>query len=130
MKKLIITIFVTIFISSTLYLILDSDEQNLGDNYFYLPEYEAIDFGFPNGSVIYKSEQKYIFTNVKIQGDILLVNSDENFIVAIQKIKNINKQYFIIEKKTDLIHGPHNKKDYLQKRAELGIPEGLKFKEE
>jgi hypothetical protein len=34
------------------------DNEDLGDGYYYLPPYEALDIGFPEGAVIYKSSQK------------------------------------------------------------------------
>ena len=49
MKKLIIAIIVTVLLCGILFFIFRTDEQDLGDNYFYLPKYEAIDIGYPEG---------------------------------------------------------------------------------
>lgn len=83
---------------------------DLGDNYYYLDKDEAIDVGYPGGAIIYKSSERYFFKDIKITGDVLKVNSDNNFILAKQKPKSepnmIN--YYIIEKNGDIIHGPLN----------------------
>ncbi len=137
MKKPIIIISSILF-SLNLFFILGCDNQNLGNNYYYLPEYEAIDVGYPGGAIIYKSPQKYLFNDIKIYGNVINVKYNDNFIIAIQKtdssflkknIQNINKKdslrYFIIVKESDIVYGPYNKNEYLQKRYELGILEDL-----
>ena len=81
---------------------------DLGDNYYYLDKDEAVDIGFPGGAIIYKSPERYSFKDIKITGDVLKVNSDNNFILAKQNPKSEpNKiNYYIIEKNGDIIHGP------------------------
>lgn len=142
MKKWIIIIIV-ILLFGILFFIWQIDEQDLGKDYYYLPKYKAIDIGYPGGAVIYKSAQKNVFNNVKVQGDIISINKNKEFIIAIQNIDsvNINKvklnaldsnylHYFIIVKKTDSVYGPFNYVEFLKKRKELKIPEELMFKKE
>jgi len=137
-----IAIFV-ILLSGVLFFIWGVDEQNLGDNYYYLPKYEAVDIGYPGGAIIYKSAQKNIFSDIKIHGNVISVDNNKDFIIAIQNAdsSNIEKtnssiaeknslNYFIIVKKSNLIYGPFNKEEYLQKRDELRVPKELKLKEE
>jgi len=142
MKKWIFAISV-ILLLGILIFILRSDEQDLGDNYYYLPRYEAIDIGFPGGGIIYKSTQKNVFSNIKIYGNVINVNTNEDYIVAIQNAdtsyiatthstdaKKESLQYFIIQKKSDLVYGPYTKEKYLQKREELEVPKELQLKVE
>ncbi|MDE5420478.1 DUF3997 domain-containing protein [Labilibaculum sp. DW002] len=80
----------------------------LGKNYFYLDKDEAIDVGYPGGAIIYKSSEKYYFKNIIISGDVLKVNSDNDFIIVKQRPKSETDKtyYYIIEKKGDIVHGP------------------------
>ncbi len=136
MKKWIIAILVTLLLCGVLFLIMRNDEQILGENYYYLPEYEAYDVGYPEGGIIYKSSEKNLFSNVIIHGNVIRMNDNKNFIIAMQlkdDSAKIDKQqllhYFIIEKKSDLIYGPFKKEEYLQKREELGVQRELQLKE-
>ena len=81
---------------------------NLGDNYYYLDKDEAVDVGFPGGAIIYKSTERYVFKDIKISGDVLKVKSDNQFIIAEQIPKsNPNRiNYYIIQKKENIIYGP------------------------
>ena len=58
MKKKVILI--SVFLMYSCY-----DDQNLGNNYFYLPMYEAYDIGY-EGSIIYKSHKKLLFSDIII----------------------------------------------------------------
>jgi len=119
-----------------------NDEQDLGDNYYYLPLYEAIDVGYPNGSIIYKSPQIYLIRDVKVPGDVISVDKDKKYIIAvkeehepynqrdIKKTYKRNLQYYIIVKETDSVYGPYNKKEYFLKRKEIRVPENLVLNEE
>jgi hypothetical protein len=85
---------------------------------------------------------------IKIPGHILFYGHNKDFIIANQKPvdsiinnrenleydKMINKvfkttfnQFWIITLNNDSIYGPLNKKDYLLKRNQLGIPKNLKL---
>ena len=126
-KKIIAII---ILITVVLFFFWGESKQDLGDSYYYLPKYEAIDVGYPGGAIIYKSQQKYLFSDIKISGNIIDVNSNDNFVLAVQKLDNLNietdsLQYFIIVKKTDLMYGPFNSELYLQTRINLEIPKKL-----
>lgn len=118
MKKYIITnSLILLVILVTFFLKLKNDES-LGDSYYYLPKHEAIDIGFPEGAIIYKSSQKYVFNDIKISKEVVEVNFNENFILAVQLTKNYTFKekvlnYYIIEKKTDIVYGPFTK----EKRA-------------
>lgn len=138
MKKWIITI-VVILLMVVLYLLWGrTNEQDLGDNYYYLPEYEAIDIGYPDGAIIYKSAQRNVFSDVKIHRTVIGVNKNKDFIIAIQHDDSVNVKcmqstvldsihYFIIAKQTDKVYGPFSKMDYLKKRAELKVPKELEL---
>ena len=65
---------------------MENDNQELGDNYYFLHDYEAVDIGFPDGAVIYKATQKNVFNNIKIHGNVVGANSNNDFIIAIQKL--------------------------------------------
>ena len=138
MKKWIIVICVLITIGIVFFITkTEKDTETLGDNYYYLSPYEAIDVGFPEGAIIYKSSQKNLFSDIKIQGEVISINYDKDFIVAVQHkkssaelVKDKMLYYFIIEKKLDNVIGPLSKQEYLKKREELGVPRELKLKEE
>lgn len=128
MKKWTVLIFITI----VFFLFAGCNERDLGDNYYYLPEYEAIDVGYPY-SLIYKATQEYSYNDIKIQGNIVGVNHNDEFIIVTQRkdstgVNNDNLQYYIIIKNGDLILGPYNKEVYFQKRIELDLPKRLTLK--
>lgn len=126
MKKWIIICFLILIISIIVILIRKDNEQILGDGYYYLPKYEAIDVGYPEGSIIYKSSQKHLYSDVKVSGNVIQVNNNNDFIIAIRKSKsNDSLQYFIINKKTDSVYSTYNKNDYLKKRQDLEVPHRL-----
>lgn len=45
--------------------------------------------GFPEGAIIYKSSQKNLFSDIKIQGEVISINYDKDFIVAVQQKKAV-----------------------------------------
>lgn len=133
MKKRIISILI-ISLAIILLIFWGDDDQYLGNDYYFLPEYEAIDIGFPDGAVIYKATQKNVFNDIKIQGNVVEAISDTYFIIATQiknntSFENDSLQYYIIVKKVDSIYGPYNKEEYLHKREKLNIPKKLILKE-
>lgn len=142
MKKWIITVAIVLLLV-VLYLALGVNEQILGDDYYYLPEYEAIDVGYPNGAIICKSTNRYEIDEVKIHKNVVSVNKNRQFIIAIQQDDSVNIKgiqqnvpdsnhlhYYIIVKQSDRVYGPYSKIDYLKKRDELKIPHRLKFEDE
>lgn len=155
MIKYIFTFFGLVIISVIVYLIILGDNQDLGDDYYYLPDYEAEDIGYPGGAIVYKARKKYLFNDIKISGNVTDVNSNRNFVIAIQnpipssimqdivptsmqEPDNVEENdsllgsiwFYIIHKETDEVFGPYSKKEYLQKRKELKIPENLKLENE
>ena len=138
MKKWIIAICILITTGIVFSIIkTEKDGETLGDNYYYLSPYEAMDVGFPEGAIIYKSSQKNLFSDIKIHGDVITIKYDKDFIIAVQQkksntelVKDKMLYYFIIEKKSDSVTGPLSKLVYLQKREELKVPKELKLKEE
>jgi len=132
MKKWIIAVLI-LFLTLIIFIYFSDDEQNLGDNYYYLPNYVAIDIGYPEGDIIYKSTQKYVFNDIKIHSIVISAINDNNFIIAIQKDTSSNfdtscLRYFIIIKKSDSVYGPYTKRDYILKREVLNIPKELEIK--
>ena len=138
MKKWIIVICVLITIGIVFFITkTEKDTETLGDNYYYLSPYEAIDVGFPEGAIIYKSSQKGLFSDDQIPGEVSRINYDKDCTLAVKKkkssaelVKDKMLYYFIIEKKLDNVIGPLSKQEYLKKREELGVPRELKLKEE
>jgi len=81
----------------------------LGDNYFYLDKYEAVDVGYPGGAIIYKSTERYLYSDVKIKGNVIDVKFNDKFIVAKQKpIDQEIINYYIIDKTNDHIYGSNS----------------------
>jgi hypothetical protein len=139
MKRIMLVILVILFLGF-LFFFLRKDERDLGEGYYYLPKYEAVDVGYPEGAAIYKSHKKLVFSNVKIHGNIICVKKNREFILAILDIdstdtkrgciKNLNStsfRFFIINKKADYVYGPFNKTEYLRKREELKVNKSLSF---
>lgn len=74
-----------IFILFTLLLMVNcSDMEKLGNDYYYLPDYESLDIGYPYGSLVYKSEQQNHFDSIIIFSDIKAVNYDNSYIIVSQ----------------------------------------------
>jgi hypothetical protein len=89
MKKSLLCIFlITLFGCS---------EGSLGDGYFYLPEYDAMDTGYPYGSVVYKSTQKNIFQQLIIRADVISCTVKGHYILVVQKPNKALMKKEIIE---------------------------------
>ena len=108
-------------------------ERELGNGYYFLPKYEAIDVGYPEGeAIVYKSNEEYSFSNIRIRGDVLEVHADSEFIIAkrdplISWETNTGiLEYFIILKKNDSVIGPLTKEKFILKAKKSGI--NLEFK--
>ena len=122
-------------------LIFEKDEENLGENYFYLTPFDAYDVGFPGGAIVYKSDMKDVFTDIKIRGNVINVKSDRDFIVAVRNNDTINFEmkhgentfsdkknfYFIIVKSLGNVLGPFNKVEFEKKCIEIGVPNKLRL---
>ena len=99
------------------------NDANLGHNYYYLNEYNALDWGFSGGAIIYKSEEENVYQDIKISGNVVKVNFDKDFIVAKRVAKDNIKDtsYFIIIKKIDSVLGPLDLQSFRLKENELKI---------
>ena len=140
MKKALIVTFTIILLLIALFVCWP-DERKLGDNYYYLPKYEAIDVGFANAeAIVYKSKNRKVFQDIKITGDVIRVSGNKDFIVALQKIPSgplapsyydpdtlTDLKYYIISKNTDSVYGPFSKEQYVLKRNELGVSQKLEL---
>ena len=118
-----------------------ASEQELGDGYYYLPHYEAVDVGYSGGATIYQSNQRYVFNTVLVQGGVVEVQKDNHFIIAARNTKWEPRtgesvagaaakellQYYIIVKTTGTVYGPLDKEAYARKREAIGVPEGLEL---
>tara|TARA_R110000868_G_scaffold226734_4_gene479416 strand:+ start:622 stop:954 length:333 start_codon:yes stop_codon:yes gene_type:complete len=98
-------------------------EAELGDDYYWLPKYEAIDVGYPNSeAIVYKSYDRWVFKDIKINGDVVKINSDSKHIIAKRKLNNTEKfEFYIIDKKLDSVIGPSDYKTFLEVKDKLKI---------
>lgn len=110
-------------------------EAELGNGYYYLSYYDAIDVGYNEGSLIYKSTQKSYYQTILIQGGILEVAKDRDYILVGQnqqqtdlKHKTAVYYYWIINKNNSEVFGPLTFDEYMVKKKELGVPKDLKLK--
>lgn len=99
MKLIIIVIVAMLFLGCT-------DEMDLGNNYFYLPEYEAYDIGFPYGSIVYKSKKAFDFDSILVYADVVAIKTNKEFIIVKQKPnKKVFKKYVLDQIKGKLLNG-------------------------
>lgn len=115
-------------------IMLRIDQQTSGERYYYLPEYEAYDLGFPDGGIIYKSSEHNVFSQIIIHGNVVAMNENSAFIIALQRNNEStanstlhSMNYYIIDRKTDAIYGPYKEEEYLVKREELQVPRNLQL---
>lgn len=129
MKTFVLIVLLVLLIGAIVSLTI-TDDQELGDGYYYLPKYEAIDVGYPDGPIIYKSTQKYYFMEVIIKDNIHNVISNRRYIVVYAKevekssfsdLKSVIDRYYIIDKKSGNVDGPIGKQDFLERVSELGV---------
>lgn len=91
-KKNLLFIVIICFISC-------KDETDLGNNFYYLPNYESKDVGYPYGSIVYKSKEKYAFEKTFVYTDIVGINNNDSYII----VKQIpNKKLLLQNIKDDL----------------------------
>ena len=62
-----------------------NDDSNLGNDYFYLADYEAIDIGYAYGNMIYKSENENHFNNIIVYSDIKNLKYDDKYVIVLQE---------------------------------------------
>jgi hypothetical protein len=120
----IIIILTSIFLVTISYFLI-VDSTNLGENYFYLTPDEGYDIGYPGGAIVYKSTKKNVFSEIIIKSEVVGLDYDDKYIIALQRKDSVLFQFYIIEKKTDSLFGPYMRTEYNEKRAKLGLPEGL-----
>ncbi|AZI56116.1 hypothetical protein EIB75_13025 [Epilithonimonas vandammei] len=121
MKKGFIILGISILIFWLGYKYWDSD-MDLGDGYYFLPEYEALDIGFPNGAIVYKSFDKNVFEDIIIPATVVEAKNRGDYIIAIQIPQNDTvKRYFVIDKKGSKIFKDLNKKEFLDICSKKGI---------
>ncbi|WP_179321140.1 DUF3997 domain-containing protein [Winogradskyella helgolandensis] len=122
MKKAYLHILILLFTC------ISCSDRKLGNDYYYLPKYESIDVGYPDSeAIVYKSNQEYVFNDIKIRGDVLEVDFNSKYIIIkrdplISRDENSGIiEYYIIEKKSDKIFGPMTENDFDKKIVELNI---------
>jgi hypothetical protein len=75
------------------------DETDLGNDFYYLPDYESIDIGYPYGTIVYKSNEKNKFEKILIYADVASVSNNDDYII----VKQIpNKKILLQNIKDDL----------------------------
>lgn len=98
------------------------DQADLGKGYYYLSEYDAVDIGYPDGAIIYKSVEKNVFSDIILKETVKNAKSDDNYIIALQLPKNEKvSRYFIIDKFSGRIFGPLDEKSFNEWKLKLGI---------
>jgi hypothetical protein len=110
-----------------------NDYRKLGDGYFLLPKYEAIDVGYPNAeAILYKSTEAYSFDEIIIAGDVIEVDHNSKFIVANRnpliewKTNSGQLEYYLIIKENDSLIGPLSRTEYEETKEELQVELELK----
>ena len=120
-----------------LLLSLWGNDYELGDGYYYLPAYEALDVG--GTPMVYKSTQRDVFSDIKIEGDLRGVKANRQFVLAVRQppaspvervwrpapFNGKGLQYFILVKTSDAVYGPYDWDKYAQQRTRLGVPQDL-----
>ncbi|MFB9109792.1 hypothetical protein [Flavobacterium gyeonganense] len=62
-----------------------SNIETMGDNYYYLSDDEAIDIGYPYGSMFYRSKEKSNFEEVLIYADVIQKKFNDEYIIIKQQ---------------------------------------------
>lgn len=104
------------------------NDRELGDGYYHLPKYEAVDVGYSEGqAIVYKGSQEYHFKDVKIRGDVVEVKADSKFIIAkrdplVRFDTNSGMiEYYIILKQNDSLIGPLTSEKFEKTAGSLGV---------
>jgi hypothetical protein len=119
------------------------DNENLGNNYYYLPDNEALAVGYPYGSVIYKSNKKNVFQKIIIPANVIKCDVDADHILVVQKpdkqliekqikedngfigsavLRNVfrsDTNYYIIDKFKETVDGPMSKAEFDDKKRKF-----------
>lgn len=98
-----------------------SNIETLGEDYYYLSGDDAMDIGYPYGSLIYRSKQKTTFDETLIYADVIKKKADDQYIIikqqpnkklAINKIKqNLEfwNEYYLENHKDSLVEIGYDK---------------------
>ncbi len=62
-----------------------SNVETLGDDYYYLSGDDALDIGYPYGSMLYRSKKKSTFEEVLIYADVVKKSSNYQYIIIKQQ---------------------------------------------
>ncbi len=125
--------YIVFFITAILFVSCN-ENQNLGDDYYFLPDYVAYDVGYPGGAIIYKSPEKYYYKKIVVKGNVKAVHHNRKYIIASQKLLDVETQtedttfnYFIIDKENDSVYGPLSWENYLDTKKALEVNVFLRF---
>ena len=130
MKKLVTLLLLVIASLIVIPPAFWKDQNNLGDNYYFLPTYESIDVGYPGGNaVIYRSPQKYSFKEIKVEGNIVSVSQNNDFIFAVTQSPSKNEkksaetlEIFVIHKSLGTVSGPFPVSSSLKSEISNRVP--------
>ncbi|MDR1877198.1 MAG: hypothetical protein LBQ84_06195 [Flavobacteriaceae bacterium] len=76
MKKLLVIFLLTIIFGC---------QSNTSEKYYFLDEFDAMDMGYPYGTVIHKSKETGNFDTIIIHSDIEKYGENKSYIIALQK---------------------------------------------
>lgn len=62
------------------------DRNNNLESYYYLDKDEALDVGYPYGSMVYKSLQEYSFSDILITSNVSKFKQNSQYVVAMQNL--------------------------------------------
>ena len=108
-----------LFVIFVLLLLISCNEKELGNNYYYLPDYEAKEY--LTGAFIYRSCNEDVFDEIIIYPDIKKINHNDKYIIAQQQpnkklmVKRIKdnlelwNNYYLENKKDSLVQLVHKK---------------------
>lgn len=111
MKKFLIVFFLVILLSC--------NERNLGNNYYYLPDYESKEYF--TRKFIYKSFDENVFDEIIVYPNVIKFEYDKKYIISLQQpnkflmLKRIKENlelwdnYYIENKKDSLVSIVHKK---------------------
>ena len=55
------------------------------ERYYYLDDFDAMDTGYPYGSMVYKAKKRGVFTTIIASSDIVKYGENKSCIIALQK---------------------------------------------
>lgn len=118
MIKYILYSVIALFLLLVGFWIILENEGRLGNNYYYLSEFNAMDYGYPEkGGVVYKSMHKNSFDEIKIENNVIdeSLEVKGNFIFGQQR----DKGYFIINTQNDSVYKNLSPKEYKSRKLKI-----------